>query len=164
MIGYEAILFSSEHQACPGNAGSFASASAPLSGQRPLDVTFHRAMDVAREPLQILDELIELGIERVLTSGQEETALAGSETIAALVERAAGRLVVMAGGGIDARNVKRVVCETGVREVHATLRANTASQMTYRDVRCSMGGALRPEEFSWFTTSSERIKALRAAL
>lgn len=131
---------------------------------RPLAVTFHRAIDVAREPLQVLDQLIELGLERVLTSGQEETALAGMETIAALVERAAGRIAVMAAGGIDERNVERVVAGTGVREVHATLRAATASRMTYRDVRCGMGGALRPSEFGWSTTSKDRIEALRAAL
>lgn len=131
---------------------------------RPLAVTFHRAIDVAREPLQVLDQLIELGLERVLTSGQEETALAGMETIAALVERAAGRIAVMAAGGIDERNVERVVAGTGVREVHATLRAATASRMTYRAVHCGMGGALRPAEFGWSTTSKDRVEALRAAL
>ena len=85
---------------------------------RPLDVTFHRAIDVARDPIAALDDLLALGVDRVLTSGQARPALAGACVIAALVERAAGRLEVLAGGGVDETNAREVVARTGVREIH----------------------------------------------
>lgn len=131
-----------------------------VEAARPLRVTFHRAFDMARDAHGVLDELVELGVERVLTSGQEETALEGAELIAELVQRAGERIAVMAGGGIDERNVGRIVAQTGVREVHATARARVESRMEYRRARCSMGGSLPPEEFAWSATSAARVSAL----
>ncbi|MFA6107662.1 MAG: copper homeostasis protein CutC [Candidatus Latescibacterota bacterium] len=131
---------------------------------RPMSVTFHRAIDVARDPHEALEVLIGLGIDRVLTSGQEATALEGVEGIAALVQQAADRIMVMAGAGITERNVARIVAQTGVREVHATARALQDSRMVHRNPRCPMGGALRPEEYAVATTSTERVCALVEAL
>jgi copper homeostasis protein len=88
---------------------------------RPLAVTCHKAIDATRDPLEALDALLALGVDRVLTSGGAETALDGTATIARMVARAGDRLVVMAGGGIRAHNVGAVVERTGVREVHARL-------------------------------------------
>ena len=65
-------------------------------------MTFHKAFDQVRRPLDALERLIELGVDRVLTSGGRPTALEGVENLAALVTRANGRLVVMAGGRLDA--------------------------------------------------------------
>jgi copper homeostasis protein len=123
-------------------------------------VTFHRAFDVALEPLQALEELIELGVDTLLTSGQEATALEGSALIAQLVQQAAGRLQVMAGGGISERNVQRVMEETGVPAVHATLRTSVDSDMVYRSTRCPMGGVLRPNEYGRSVTSGQRVRSL----
>src|SRR5256714_14191101 len=67
---------------------------------RPLQVTFHRAFDVCRDAGRALETLIALGVERVLTSGQAATALEGADTIAGLVRRAAGRIVVLSGAGV----------------------------------------------------------------
>lgn len=89
-----------------------------ISAARPLSVTFHRAIDVAPDPLAALDQLIELGIERVLTSGGQPTAAAGALTIARLVERAQGRIVILAGSGVSAANSAQLVAATGVRELH----------------------------------------------
>ena len=106
-------------------------ATARLVGRaRPMSVTFHRAIDMSPEPLEGLEALLELGVDRVLTSGGAATAFEGAAVIRSMVERAGGDLVVMAGGGIRARNAKDVVDRSGVREVHA------------RDVR-SMREALR---------------------
>jgi len=87
-----------------------------IEATRPLRVTFHRAFDMARDACEALDTLVELGVERVLTSGQEEMALEGAELIAELVRRAGERIVVMAGGGINERNVGRIVAQTGARD------------------------------------------------
>jgi copper homeostasis protein len=86
---------------------------------RPLPVTCHKAIDATRDPLQALDTLLALGVDRVLTSGGAETAAAGAATIARMVARAGDALVVLAGGGVRAHNVAGLVRVTGVREVHA---------------------------------------------
>lgn len=88
----------------------------------PLPVTFHRAFDAARDQAEALDALVALGVARVLTSGGAATALEGVPQIARLVQQAAGRLVVMAGGSVRAHNVREIVARTCVEEVHARLR------------------------------------------
>ena len=86
---------------------------------RPQSVTFHRAFDAARDADEALDALLDLGVDRVLTSGRARTAREGSATLARMVERAGDRLTVMAGGGVRAEGVQHLVTATGVREVHA---------------------------------------------
>lgn len=131
---------------------------------RPLNVTFHRAFDMCRDPRQALEELVSLGIERVLTSGQEASCLEGLELVAQLHQQAAGRIIVMAGGGITRRNVGRIVAGTGVTEVHLSARTTVASGMMHRNNRCFMGGVLRPEEFGWKTTDETAVRSLVTAL
>jgi copper homeostasis protein len=95
-------------------------ATARLTGAaRPMSVTFHRAIDLTPEPLEALEALLMLGVNRALTSGGAATALEGAPMIRKIVERAGNDLVVMAGGGVRARNVKELVDRSGVREVHA---------------------------------------------
>jgi copper homeostasis protein len=83
-----------------------------------LPVTFHRAFDSIINKKGALEQLIDLGVTRVLTSGGAPTALEGAEIIAALVDQAGDRITVVAGGGIREQNVSDVVARTGVREVH----------------------------------------------
>jgi copper homeostasis protein len=128
---------------------------------RPMTVTFHRAFDVAREPFRALDTLIELGVDRLLTSGQEETVLEGAEMIAQLVQRAGDRLIIMPGGGFTERNIGRIVAQTGVHEVHVTGFVRVESEMKYRNERVFMGGKLRPPEYSRPVTSAAAIQTIR---
>ncbi len=81
-----------------------------IARARPLSVTFHRAFDMTPDPFEALETLITLGVDRVLTSGQEATVLEGLPLIAELVRRAGERIIVMPGGGITARNVGRDRC------------------------------------------------------
>jgi copper homeostasis protein len=83
-----------------------------------LRVTFHRAFDSTMNKADALEQLIDLGVTRVLTSGGAPTALEGVEIIAALVNQAGDRITVVAGGGIREHNVSEVIARTGVREVH----------------------------------------------
>jgi copper homeostasis protein len=131
---------------------------------RPLNVTFHRAFDMCRDPRKGLEELIVLGVDRVLTSGQEETCLEGLEVIRALQEQAAGRIIILPGGGITPRNLLRIVAGTGVSEVHLGARATVESRMRFRNPRCFMGGALRPPEFSWKTTDANKVRTVVESL
>jgi len=130
----------------------------------PLKVTFHRAFDMCRDPKAGLEDLVALGVSRILTSGQEENCLEGIELIAALQTQAAGRVIIMPGGGITPRNVKRIVAATGVSEVHLSARGTLESRMQYRNQRCFMGGTLRPPEFSWKTTDESAVQRVVRAL
>ena len=93
-----------------------------VAAARPLPVTFHRAFDVFPDRSEALERLIDLGVERVLTSGGAPTAPEGAEQIRRLVVQAKGRIAILPGGGIDAHNVARLVKETGVQEVHFSVK------------------------------------------
>ena len=131
---------------------------------RPLAVTFHRAFDVCRDPFEGLEDLVRLGIERVLTSGQEPTVLEGVELISELVQRARGRIVVMPGAGFTERNIKRIVAQCGAREVHVAAWGEVESRMRHRNRRVFMGGELRPSEYSIAVTDAARMRAFVEAL
>jgi copper homeostasis protein len=131
---------------------------------RPLNVTFHRAFDMCRDPRRGLEDLVELGVDRVLTSGQEATCLEGQELLAELQRQAAGRIIILPGGGLTSRNIRRIVEATGVTEVHLSSRATVDSGMEFRNSRCFMGGTLRPPEFSWKVTDEKAVRAVVEAL
>jgi copper homeostasis protein len=99
-----------------------------IAASRPMSVTFHRAFDVCRDPTRVLEQLIALGVDCVLTSGQAPTALEGAAVIKQLNAQARGRIVVMAGGGVRAHTVQRVLLETGVTEIHFTSRESLETQ------------------------------------
>lgn len=84
-----------------------------------LPVTFHRAFDAVTDRGRGLEELIDIGVTRILTSGGKPAALEGSDVIAELVDRARGRILIMAGGGIRASNAREIIERTGVSEVHS---------------------------------------------
>jgi copper homeostasis protein len=129
-----------------------------IAMSRPMNVTFHRAFDMCRQPRSALNDLVRAGVDRVLTSGQEATCLEGVELLADLQREARGRIIVMPGGGITAQNVKAVVDATGVVEVHLAARYSIESRMTFRNTRCFMGGTSRPEEFSWSDTDENAVR------
>lgn len=89
---------------------------------RPLEVTFHRAIDVTRDVTRALEDVINAGADRILTSGAESTAMAGRQTIRRLKQAANGRIRVMAGGNVRPQNVPEIARASGVVEYHAALR------------------------------------------
>jgi copper homeostasis protein len=131
-----------------------------VEAARPMGVTFHRAFDLVRDPARELETLIGLGIERVLTSGQAPSALLGSAAIAALVAQGAGRIAVMAGGGINEANAARIVRETGVREIHLGAGGIRDSGMEFRREGVFMGKAYQPDEYRRVETDSERVRTI----
>lgn len=92
------------------------------AGNHP--VVFHRAFDLTPEATQALEMLIDLGIRRVMTSGQQRTALAGASQIAALVRQSAGRIEVLPAGGINCGNVVELLRQTSCDQVHGGLRGS----------------------------------------
>ena len=135
-----------------------------LAAAAPLPVTFHRAFDLCEHAERALDTLLELGVPRLLTSGQANSAPLGAARIASLVQRAAGRLTVIAGAGVRANNVRQLVAATGVREVHLSATTWQASGMTFvrRDV--AMGNTAPVDEYSVRTTDGEQVALTVAAL
>ncbi len=125
---------------------------------RPLEVTFHRAFDVSLDPFRSLENLIDLGVDRLLTSGQEPSVLEGVELIAELVRRAGDDIIIMPGAGITAKNLTRIIQETGAKEYHVTGSSPIASKMEFRNERCFMGKALYPPEFSMKVADPEKIR------
>jgi copper homeostasis protein len=85
---------------------------------RPLSLTFHRAFDEARDQTAAMEEMVRLGIDRILTSGGQASVSAGLSTVKKLVEESNGRIAIMAGSGITMQNVVEIVARTGVKEVH----------------------------------------------
>lgn len=126
-------------------------------------VTFHRAFDLAADPFAALDALVSCGVDRVLTSGQEGSALEGAPLIAGLVAAAGGRIAVMAGAGITARNVARIVRQTGVLEVHFSAGEFVDSSMTYRNPRPFLGGRVGPPEYGRKVTTVDAVRGVLGA-
>jgi copper homeostasis protein len=129
---------------------------------RPLSVTFHRAFDVAAEPFAALETLIAIGVDRVLTSGQEPSVLEGLPLIVELMKRAADRIIVMPGGGINDRNVERIVAAAKPREMHFAALDTIESGMRFRRPHVFMGGELRPPEYDRLDTSQALIRSVMA--
>jgi copper homeostasis protein len=87
---------------------------------RPMLVTFHRAFDLTPDPYAALEQLVEAGVDRVLTSGQAVTAVEGLACIRKLVKQSDGRLTVLAGGGIRPQNVESLISQGGLQEIHSS--------------------------------------------
>ncbi|MDR2533925.1 MAG: copper homeostasis protein CutC [Tannerellaceae bacterium] len=124
----------------------------------PLPVTFHRAFDVCRDPFNALEQIIDCGCSRILTSGQAPTAEEGIPLIAELVRRAAGRIVIMPGCGVREHNIARIEAETGATEFHTSARSVQPSLMEFRNGKVPMS-APGVAEFDRATTD-RRLVAL----
>jgi copper homeostasis protein len=129
---------------------------------RPLKATFHRAFDMTNHLDRALEDVIAAGVDRILTSGGEQTAEAGMATIAKLEKLANERLVIMAGGGITQNNVRNIIANTGVSEIHASVRVRVPSQMQHRNERVSMGD-IEGREYERFVVKEERVSQLLTA-
>jgi copper homeostasis protein len=129
---------------------------------RPLETTFHRAFDLSDDLDQSLEDVIATGASRILTSGGAQTAPEGAEQIRKLVEAARDRIVIMAGSGIQSRNLRQVLAATSVAEVHASAKAPVASAMRYqRNVAMGSG---QQDEYTRQVADEEEVRALARVL
>ena len=129
-----------------------------------MNVTFHRAFDMCKNPKEALEQIIELGCTRILTSGQEENALAGIPLLKELIEQADGRIIIMPGCGVNPNNILQIAEETGASEFHFSGRSACESRMTYRNPKVSMGGTVKIEEYRKDVTNPDIVKAALAQL
>jgi len=111
-----------------------------------LETVFHRAFDVTPDPFDALETLIDLGVTRLLTSGQKAASLQGAPLIKQLVERADRRIEVMPGGGVRVENVAEIVGITGCRQVHLTAHRGHLDTSTYANRSIAFGSDSAPSE------------------
>lgn len=97
----------------------------------PLGVTFHRAFDRTADAFKAMEDIIEIGCERILTSGQKPNALDGADLVAQLIEQADERIIIMPGSGVRSDNIMELAKRTGASEFHTSARINTESGMLY---------------------------------
>ena len=122
-----------------------------------LSVTLHRAFDMCRDPFQTLEEAIELGINTILTSGQKQTAWEGRELLCQLIDKAEGRIDIMAGAGIGASVIEQLLPVTGGTSYHMSGKVTLDSQMRYRKADVSMGLPSLSEYEIW-QTSEQNVR------
>jgi copper homeostasis protein len=106
---------------------------------RPMQVTFHRAIDMTPNVDRALEDVIRSGADRILTSGAAQTATAGTAQVASLVHAASGRIRIMVCGGVRPENIEHIARETGASEFHAALRTVLPSPVTYRKSGLALG-------------------------
>ena len=124
----------------------------------PLPVTFHRAFDMTRDPLEALEAVIRTGAVRILTSGQQPTAERALPLLRQLVNQATGRIEIMAGAGVNAQNAQ-ILVEAGVQALHLSGSQKEDSLMTYRQPTVSMASSV-PGEYEYIEAKEEKIQAV----
>ncbi len=129
-----------------------------LAKQAGLGVTFHRAFDVSADYYQALEDIIELGCDRILTSGGKTTAMEGAANIIRLMQKAAGRIKIMAGSGIEESNVANLVHYTGVAEIHSSAGKQTSSGMVY--INREIMGKQYDDLYNYKSSDLNRVKNL----
>nr|AMK07543.1 cytoplasmic copper homeostasis protein cutC [alpha proteobacterium NT18-17] len=134
-----------------------------VEAARPLKVTCHRAFDMTEDYREAIEALVRCGVDRVLTSGQRDTAIEGIDILKDTQELAAGRIVIMACGALDAGNIARVRQATGVDEMHFAALHTIKSGMTFRNPHVGMGGTAIEREYEITLTDVDAVRATIAA-
>jgi copper homeostasis protein len=121
-----------------------------------IGLTFHRAFDRCRNAFEALEDIIDLGFERILTSGLEDNALKGASLLSQLVAQAKGRISIMPGAGVRPENLKELIDLTGAQEYHTTAKGTLESKMQFREVKTGS----QQEEFTTEQTDINVVKRL----
>lgn len=134
-----------------------------IAAAQPLAFTFHRAFDMSREPLVALEQLIDLGIENILTSGLQASAIGGKVMLKKLVKQANSRIHIMAGGGIRPHNIQELLAIEGLCHFHASAKSTVYSQMEFKGVT-NMGSEDLSSEFCWEEVNLATVREMKSAL
>jgi len=125
-------------------------------------VTFHRAFDLCHSPLTALQQLTDLGVARILTSGQQQSAESGLPLLRELNQQTRGP-IIMAGAGVRMSNLHKFV-EAGLSELHSSASQRIASAMRYRKAGVSMTSVAETDEFSRACVDGDMVEAMKASL
>jgi copper homeostasis protein len=127
---------------------------------RPMGITCHRAFDMTADPFQAMEDLIPLGIDRILTSGQQKTAPEGAALIGELINKSNGRIIIMPGSGVKEDNIEELIGKTGATEVHIHLEKQLPSRMIFKQTSVYMG-IPDQSEFEYTVTDWERVQKVK---
>ena len=119
----------------------------------PLGATFHRAFDRAAHPFEAMEDIIDLGFERILTSGLAPKASEGIETLAGLIKKSAERIIIMPGSGVNASNIISIAASTGAKEFHSSASYYSESKMKYYN-------SLMNESLKHIMVNKEEVKTM----
>ncbi|WP_049630954.1 copper homeostasis protein CutC [Cellvibrio sp. pealriver] len=134
-----------------------------VEAARPMTVTCHRAFDMTRDYREALEALIRTGVDRVLTSGQRDTAVEGSDILKEVVALADGRIIIMGCGALDVDTIAQVRRATGVDEMHFAALKTIKSRMEFRNPHVGMGGTALEREYEITLTDADAVRATIAA-
>lgn len=125
---------------------------------RPMSVTFHRAFDMTPDAMEALQQIISLGTDRILTSGQKNKAPQGTALLKKLVAAAADKIIIMPGSGINATTIAAMQKNTGAKEFHLSGQKATESMMEYRKEDIFLGGLSQIPEYKILQSDPNIIK------
>ena len=130
-----------------------------VEAAKGINITFHRAFDMCKDPLKSLELIISLGFDTLLTSGQQPTAIEGVSLLKQLVDVANNRIVIMPGSGVNEDNIAVIAEQTGAKEFHFSARESVESQMQYRNLALKMGGTVVSiDEYAQNITNAEKVQ------
>jgi copper homeostasis protein len=127
-----------------------------IAHQYNMSVTFHRAFDRSKDLFQAMEDIIELGCHRILTSGGYNTAIEGAEVIEQLIAKAGNRIIIMPGSGITPENAGDLIRKTGLKELHGTFRSYRPGFMQYRNTNFNR----QDEEYGLWQTDAVKIRSI----
>jgi copper homeostasis protein len=130
-----------------------------LEAGKGMDFTFHRAFDLCKNPFEAIDQLIEIGVSRILTSGQCETAPIGATAIAEFIRQSGGKISFMAGGGVRPESVEPLLGIEGLHEFHTSGSMEVRSKMEFKG-NTPLGAEDPEKEFSWNETNEDVVRNL----
>mgnify|MGYP003945373259 CR=1 FL=1 len=125
---------------------------------KPMKVTFHRAFDRCNDMEKALEDIIEIGCERILSSGGKVNALEGANKLKKLIKLAAGRISIMPGAGLRENNVAEIISITGATEFHATAKKMVSSEMNFKNNEVGIGTVA--DEYGYELTDAKIVKSL----
>lgn len=131
-----------------------------LNYSKNMTTTFHRAFDMLADPFMALEQLIELGFDKILCSGQNSIKKEPEEIVRELVKKAHKRIDIIVAGGINALNVTKIVSQTGVGEVHASARAKSKSKMSQQNFKAEISASYLPNEFEHYSLSPQKLSRI----
>ncbi len=130
-----------------------------IQAAQGMSVTFHRAFDMCKNPFEALEQIISLGCDSILSSGQQPTAMEGVTLLSELIAKADGRITIMPGSGVNESNIAAIAQKTKATEFHFSAREPIDSKMQYRNPNLKMGGTvLSIDEYVQNITSAEKVK------
>ena len=160
-LGADAVVFGC---LLPDGSIDLAAAETLLEACAGMPAVFHRAFDVCKDLPEALEQLVELGFARILTSGGKPEVMEGLEVIAGLMEQAVGRIGILPGGGVTVEQIREIVARTGVDQVHLSARSVRESVMEFRKPEIPMGATAVLGEYERKVTDAERVRVAKGIL